>query len=158
MKKLFLVSIFIIFTFNTLSADDRMRIAILDFQADGVSKSIARRISELIRTEMINTGKYIVIERNQMNIILKEQGLQQTGCTDENCAVQVGKLLSAKTLQKRLPNWSLVKVTRQWHQLKATPNCAPSIVISVWDLATAKSWRLIHAMQGPLIYLLLLTT
>ena len=31
-----------------------------------------------------------------MNDILKEQGFQQTGCTDASCAVQAGQLLNVK--------------------------------------------------------------
>jgi len=39
-----------------------------------------------------------VIERAQMANILREQGFQQTGCTDVTCAVEVGKILSASKI------------------------------------------------------------
>lgn len=74
----------------------KMTLAVMDFKADGVSRQQARRISELIRTEMINTGRYTVVERKQMNQILKEQGFQKSGCSDQDCAVKIGKLLSAR--------------------------------------------------------------
>lgn len=77
---------------------EKMRLAIIDFKADGVSKQEARRITELIRTEIITTGKFSVIERDQLDQILKEQGFQMTGCTDESCAVQIGKLVSANKI------------------------------------------------------------
>ncbi len=83
---------------TAVHADAKMRIAVLDFRAEGVDEQTARNISDLIRTELINTDYYTVIERKQMDMILKEQGFQQTGCTDENCAVQIGKLLSAKKI------------------------------------------------------------
>jgi curli biogenesis system outer membrane secretion channel CsgG len=73
-------------------------IAVIDFTAKDVSTSVALSVSELIRTELINSGKYTVIERSQMKEILKEQGFQQTGCTDVSCAVEIGKLLSAKKM------------------------------------------------------------
>jgi len=73
-------------------------IAVMDFGAKDVSQSVALSVSELIRTELINTGKFTVIERSNMKEILKEQGLQQTGCTDASCAVKIGKLLSAKKI------------------------------------------------------------
>ncbi|MFC1669260.1 CsgG/HfaB family protein [Spirochaetota bacterium] len=76
----------------------KMRIAIIDFKAKGIPKSDAVKVSELVRNELINTGKFTVIERAQMKEILKEQGFQQTGCTDVSCAVKVGKLLSAKKI------------------------------------------------------------
>lgn len=77
---------------------EKMRIAVMDFKGDGVSESTARKVSELIRGEMINSGEFVVIERAQMDSILAEQGLQQTGCTDISCAVELGKMLSAKKM------------------------------------------------------------
>ena len=82
----------------TVPTGEKMRIAILDFKGDGVAESMARRITELIRSEMINTGSYIVIERSYMDSILKEQSFQQAGCTDVGCAVEMGKLLSANKM------------------------------------------------------------
>lgn len=73
-------------------------LAVMDFVTKDVSQSTAFNVSELIRTQIVNTNKYTVIERSQMREILKEQGFQQTGCTETACAVQVGKLLSAKKI------------------------------------------------------------
>ncbi len=77
---------------------NRTRIAILEFKGNGIPKGIASNVSELLRVEMVKTNKYIIIERTRMDAILKEQGFQQTGCTDETCAVKIGKLLSAKKI------------------------------------------------------------
>lgn len=77
---------------------NQMRIAVMDFKAAGVSKNIAERVAELIRNRMINIGKFVIVERKQMRDILKEQGLQRTGCTDNECAVKIGKLLSANKM------------------------------------------------------------
>jgi len=75
-----------------------MRLAVLDLEAKGVSKVIASSVSDLLRTEMVDTGQFIIVERSQMDNILKEHELQQTGCTDNSCAVQLGKILSAKKI------------------------------------------------------------
>ncbi|MFC1670232.1 CsgG/HfaB family protein [Spirochaetota bacterium] len=91
----FLIVLSILVSSPTYSAK-KMILAVMDFKAEGVSKRVAKNTSELIRTEMINTGKYRVVERKQINQILKEQGFQKTGCTDQQCAVKIGKLLSAK--------------------------------------------------------------
>lgn len=82
----------------SLSSEEKMMIVVMDFTPKDVSNTVALTVSELIRTEMINTGKYSVIERSQMGMILKEQGFQQTGCTDISCAVKIGQLLSAKKI------------------------------------------------------------
>lgn len=73
-------------------------LAVMDFEAKEVPRSTALSVSELIRTELINSGKYTVIERSQMKEILKEQGFQQSGCTEIACAVKIGKLLSARKM------------------------------------------------------------
>jgi TolB-like protein len=74
------------------------RLAVMDFRADGLSQCDALRISELIRTEIINTKVYTVIERNQMDMVLKEQGIQQTGALSDEYALKVGELLSAQKI------------------------------------------------------------
>ena len=101
MKKYVINNIFIIlffFIMTSYSDAAKMRIAVMDLQPRGMSKSTASMVSDLIRTEMINIGKFVIIERAQMDTIMKEQGFQQTGCTDVDCAVQVGKMLSAKKM------------------------------------------------------------
>ncbi|MBI4976949.1 MAG: hypothetical protein HZC28_05670 [Spirochaetes bacterium] len=75
--------------------EQKMRIAIMDITPSaGVSADVASSVSELMRTEMFNTGLFRVVEREQMDKIMKEQELQSSGCTDTECAVQVGKLLA----------------------------------------------------------------
>jgi hypothetical protein len=93
------VLLFILLTaMNTAFSQENLRIAVLDLTADGVDVRTARTVSEMLRTELVNMGKFTVVERNQMESILKEQGVQQTGCTDQECAVQVGKLMSARKI------------------------------------------------------------
>ncbi len=97
MKKILIVSVMIITSLQTVNAfsANRMCLAVMDFNAKGVSKVIANAITDLMRAEIVDTGRFIVVERSQMDVILKEQGFQQTGCTDSSCAVEIGKLLSA---------------------------------------------------------------
>ena len=46
-------------------------------------------------SELMNTGKFRVMERSQMESILKEQGFAQSGaCDGSECAIEMGKLLS----------------------------------------------------------------
>jgi len=77
---------------------EKNRIAVMDFRADGISKNKSLRISELIRTEIVNTGVYTVIERNQMDMVFKEQGIQQTGVINDAYAIKMGELLSAQKI------------------------------------------------------------
>lgn len=82
------------------SPDTRENIAVLTLKnGAGVSAPDAELISDRLRGEFFNTGKVNVMEREQMQDVLKEQGFQQTGaCTDEACLVQMGQLLGVKKL------------------------------------------------------------
>jgi hypothetical protein len=95
-KNIILSALIIIITSVSLNAQEKMTIAVLDLKAKGTSKIVAGVVADLIRSEMIKTGLFTVIERTQMNEILREQNFQMTGCVDQACAVQIGKLLSAR--------------------------------------------------------------
>jgi TolB-like protein len=79
-------------------AAEKMQIAVLDLQPKGVSKVVAGGVTDLLRAHLVDVGVFTVVERGQMSEILKEQGFQMTGCTDQACAVQVGQLLSANKI------------------------------------------------------------
>lgn len=99
MKKIFYSALILFILLpHTARSLDKMQIAVLDFKARGISKTTGQIISDLIRAEMVKTGFFVVVERDQMDSILKEQGFQKSGCTDSDCAVQLGKLLSAKKI------------------------------------------------------------
>jgi len=93
---------------------EKMRIAVLDLKPKRVSKMMSNAVSDLIRSEMVKSGYFTVLERGQMNEILKEQGFQQTGCTDSSCAVQIGKIVSARKILigeiNRLRNTYLITI------------------------------------------------
>jgi hypothetical protein len=75
-----------------------MRIAVLDLEGKAVDANTSAMVSDLLRTEMFKTGLFIVVERGEMNKILAEQGLQASGCTDTECAVEMGKMLAARKM------------------------------------------------------------
>ncbi len=81
-----------------LFSAEKMRIAVIDFTPNNISKYAAKAVSDNISIEMTKKGDFVMIERSQMTNILSEQGLQQTGCTDTACAVEMGKLLSARKI------------------------------------------------------------
>lgn len=74
----------------------KTNIAVLDLEPrGGLSAEEVLSVSDRLRGELINTGKYTVLERSQMDVILKEQGFQQTGvCSEASCIVEVGQLLA----------------------------------------------------------------
>ena len=76
----------------------RLSIAVLDLSARGISTDEASVLSDKLRTEFIGSGRYDLMEREQMNIVLKEQGFQQIGCTSEACAVEAGQLIGVRQI------------------------------------------------------------
>ena len=80
--------------FSFVSAQET--IAVIEFEGLGISQTEAKALTNRLRDELVNTGKYTVIERGKMEEILKEQAFQQIGCTSDECAVEVGKLLSVE--------------------------------------------------------------
>jgi hypothetical protein len=90
--------ILIIVGSSTLFAKEKMLVAVLDLEPKAVPRILAGAVTDIICSEMVKTGLYTIIERARMNEILKEQEFQATGCTDQTCAVQIGKLLSARKI------------------------------------------------------------
>lgn len=69
-------------------------IAVFDIEVSGkVDKDVAQPLSDSIRREIMMAHKYEVIDRSNMDKILKEQSFQMTGCTTKDCAVEAGQML-----------------------------------------------------------------
>ena len=70
------------------SPTERIRIAVVDFVGIGVEESDVRILTDRLRAELVDTGRFTVIERERMNEILEEQGFQQTlVCATDACAI-----------------------------------------------------------------------
>jgi len=98
MKKTIQLLIILTVFASDVFAAEKMRLAVIDFQSRGISGRTVKAVADLMRSDLVDSGFFTVVERTQMNEILKEQALQMTGCTDNACAVQIGKLLSAKKI------------------------------------------------------------
>ena len=94
--KLIIMSLVTIFLHSFSSAQTTL--AILDFEGRNISQGEALTLTDRFRNEIIKTNKYIVVERGAMEEILEEQGFQQTGCTSNECVVEVGQLLGVQQM------------------------------------------------------------
>ena len=77
---------------------EKLNVAILNLEGLGISAMEAATLTDRLRSEMVDIGVFMVVERGQMEMILEEQGFQQTGCTSAECAVEVGKLLGVQKM------------------------------------------------------------
>jgi hypothetical protein len=75
-----------------------LNVAVQDFAADGVSPSDAVVTANLMRNALVKTGAFNVVEKSKMDSVLAEQAFQQAGCTDQECAVKLGKILNVKRM------------------------------------------------------------
>ena len=78
------------------SALSQPTVAVLDFDANGIPEYEVETLVERLRSELPNTGAVRLVDRKMLENILKEQGLQQSGCTTDECAAQIGELLGAQ--------------------------------------------------------------
>ena len=86
-----------ILAFSNISAQDpRPSVAVLDFEARGLPIYEAETLTERLRSEISNTNAVRLTDRKLLEKILEEQGLQQSGCTTDECAAEVGQLLGAQ--------------------------------------------------------------
>jgi hypothetical protein len=76
----------------------QMNVAVADFTGKNVSEADASIVADFLRTELVNTRAFNVMDRNNMETILAEQKFQSSGCTEQQCAVQMGKLLNVKRM------------------------------------------------------------
>jgi hypothetical protein len=81
---------------GALRAEELPAIAVMELSAPGLSSSDATGLSNRLVFELMQTGRFTVLERSKMDDILKEQGFQKTGCTNTDCAVEMGQLLNVK--------------------------------------------------------------
>jgi curli biogenesis system outer membrane secretion channel CsgG len=85
--------IFLLFAF-TASASDLPVIAVLDLESEEV-KDLGDEIADELVMQLLNSGLFDVVERNQLKAILQEQGLSGSGLVEMDSAIQMGQLLGA---------------------------------------------------------------
>jgi len=76
------------------SAAGQTTIAVLDFRANNSSASEAVVIGGLARSAVVKRRRFAVVDKGNMDRLLAEQAFQQSGCTSEECAVKLGKILN----------------------------------------------------------------
>lgn len=84
-------------------AQAKPRVAVIEFKnkAEGYSWSwynCGRAAQDMLVTELVKSGKFRVIEREQLATILQEKNLSLSGDVDPKTAVKIGKLLGVEYL------------------------------------------------------------
>ncbi len=80
----------------TTARADKLTVAVNTFQPRGVDESSVLIITDRICSELFQSGLFTVVERSEMEAVLKEQGFQQAACASDACAVEMGQLLGVQ--------------------------------------------------------------
>ena len=80
------------------AAPGKELVAIMDLLMIDGSGAQGAALTNQLRAEVLKTGKVTLIDRSQMTAVLDEQALQQSGCTSQECAVDVGRILGIRKI------------------------------------------------------------
>lgn len=80
----------------------KKRLAVLDFdvEASGADQKVGGGVTDMLIDALVNSGKYIVLERSELDDVIKEQNLGSSGRVASETAAEAGKLLGAQLLVK----------------------------------------------------------
>ena len=98
MNNNFFIIVLLILFYIPLFSQPETTIAVLDLEALGIDQSETSVLSNRLRSLLVNLNGYNVVERSRMEEILNEQGFQQSGCTSDECVIEVGKLLGVQKM------------------------------------------------------------
>jgi uncharacterized protein (TIGR02145 family) len=74
------------------------QIAVVDFEALGVSSNDARALTNRLMIEMHRTNKFKVLEREMLDKVIEEQKFQLSGCNADQCLVELGELANVQQI------------------------------------------------------------
>ena len=80
------------------AAKGRTQLAVYDLDSAKHLKIVALILSEALREELFRLGNFILVNRENMNRVLQEIKLGQTGLIDEKQAIQAGKVLAVSQI------------------------------------------------------------
>ena len=75
-----------------------MVITVMDLTPGNMAEGDSRLISDYLSAAISGAKRYRVIDRSQRNIILDELKFSMSGCGDESCQLEAGKLLAAQSI------------------------------------------------------------
>ena len=98
MKKQILNLFLALLVISAAGADERPTVTVLDFKTSDISESEAEVFLDYLSSHIVDLDKYRVIDRTQRENILAEIKFSFTGCTDEECQLEIGRMLAAQLI------------------------------------------------------------
>lgn len=107
-KVLSLCAVIVLLSVSGFAADRKKRVAVFDFDYSTVRTGVAaifgtdidvgKGISALLVKRLVQDGTFSVIEREKMDMILKEQNFSNSDRFNPNSAAKIGKLLGVDAI------------------------------------------------------------
>lgn len=95
--KIFLIFIFLIITIFFACAEKK-RIALMELKPINIDETTNESVYELLLNELISSSFFQVLERKNIDEVIKELALSQQDDFDESTAKELGKLMGAEIL------------------------------------------------------------
>ena len=96
MKKYIPISICLILVSVIYSEEP---IAIYGLRAIGIPENVSASLSEALEVHVVNSGKFRVMSRSDVNQVLKENAFQLSGaCNTNECIVEVGQIIGVRKI------------------------------------------------------------
>ncbi len=90
-----LILALLIMALGTAYGQEKTAIAVLPLEGRNISADEAMTLSDRLRAELTNAGTYSIMERAEMEKVLKEQAFQLTGaCSEASCIRKIGQLIA----------------------------------------------------------------
>ncbi|NOZ04297.1 MAG: hypothetical protein GXO92_06805 [FCB group bacterium] len=80
------------------AGDSTVTIAVLTLEGKGVPVQEAEILTERLRSALVGVNHYQIVERTQMETIMREQGFRQAGCVSNECMVEAGRILGVRQM------------------------------------------------------------
>jgi curli biogenesis system outer membrane secretion channel CsgG len=105
MKKLtvLMIVIFLFMMASSLTAQEKPRIGVLRFTNNTNSSwwwgaSTARELADMLSAELVEADAFQVLERKEIDAVIREQDLSASGAVSKNTLVKMGRIKGAKYL------------------------------------------------------------
>ena len=106
------------------AAEAKQRLAVLDFSTgEGLKPDDGQTLAMFVRSAVVQTGKFDVMDRQQIKQVLDEQKFQEVVCDDAKCMIKAGKILTVN----RVMGGRIAKLGSVW-----------TVVLNLVDVEAAK--------------------
>ncbi|MBL8994936.1 MAG: hypothetical protein JNM63_16430 [Spirochaetia bacterium] len=94
-----------------LAAANKIRIGVNYFEVvSGIDPNLKSSLAVLLESKLASTGRFTLLDRANIDKVLKEQAFQQGGCSDSACAVKLGNILGVQ----KMVIGNLIKISKRY--------------------------------------------